>query len=213
MDSIHRGRLLERMVREQQLQGHGSASRCIYPKCNQPALFWCDHCDGNLCAAHDRSLHSAAAAASSLPAAPHRRIPISERADAQQAKMAALLAANGANLRAAVLQTKKETDDRAAAVEAHLAAEIARVEREVLEPIRARLAGSKAAQRAIRAFTAEIDSLRDSELPQHEARINELTGMAVPPDGVLAGLSAERRSDLERFLQTAGVSLVSRQCG
>jgi len=115
-------------------------------------------------------------------------------------------------MRAAVLQTKKETNDKSATVKAHLAAEIARHDREVLEPIRARLAGSKAAQRAIRAFTAEIDSLRDVELLQHEARINEIIGAVVPPDGVLAALSAERRSDLERWLQAAGISLVNRQC-
>ena len=210
MESIGHRRQLERMVseRDQQLQKL-SATRCSYPDCQQSALFWCDQCEGELCAAHDRSLHPAAAAASSSAA--HRRISTSERAAARQAKMVAQLAANGANLRAAVLQTKKETDDRTAAVAARLVAETARVEREVLEPIRARLAGSQAAQRAIRAFTAEIASLDDSELLLHEARINQLIGAVVPSDGVLAGLSADRRSDLERFLQTAGVSLVTQQ--
>ena len=213
MDSIHRGRLLERVVSEtqRQLHCHGGAIRCIYPQCSQPALFWCEECEGELCAAHDRDLHpkAAAAAASSLSAAPHRCIPLSERAAARQAKMAARLASNGASLRAAVLQTEKENNVKIAAVSARLAAETARVEREVLWPIRARLAGIEAAQRAVKALSAEIDPLSDIELLQHEACILEIIEAAVPPDGLLAELSPERRSDLERFLKVAEVSLVS----
>jgi hypothetical protein len=215
MESISRGRQLERLVREQQqqLQGHGGASRCIFPKCSQPALFWCDQCEGNVCAAHDRDFHPEAAAAAASSAVPHRRTPISERADAQQAKMAAQLAANGANLRAELLKTEEQTDDKNAAVEAHLAAEMVRVERDVLQPIRARLARVAAAKLAVKSLSAEIAPLSDTELFKYKARINELVGPAVPPDGLLAALSAERRSDFERFLQIAGVSLVSRQCG
>lgn len=126
--------------------------------------------------------------------------------------MAAQLAANGASLRAALLRTEKENDDKDAIVAAHLAAQTARVEREVLGPIRARLARTAAAKLAAKSLSAEIALLSDTELFKYKARINELVGPAVPPDSLVAALSAERRSDLERFLQTAGVSLVSRQC-
>jgi len=87
----------------------------------------------------------------------------------------------------------------------------ARFERESAQ-IRVQIATSAAAELAVKAISDEVAPLTDTELLKHEARINELIGAAVPPDGVLAALSAERRSDLERFLQTAGVSLVSCQC-
>ena len=219
MDSIHRGRLLERVVSEtqRQLQGHGGASRCTYPQCSQPALFWCEECEGELCAAHDRDLHpkaaAAAAAAASSSSAEHRRTPISERAAARQAKMAVRLAANGARLRASFLSSKMACAESHSALAVQLAEEIARHEREVLVPMRAELAASSNRLAALESISEDILHLSDTDLLRHEARMAAAMRTGVALEGLLAALSAERRSDLERFLQTAGVSLVSRQCG
>jgi hypothetical protein len=215
MESIGHRRQLERMVREQQqlLQGRGGSNPCTYPDCAQPALFWCEECEGELCATHDRDLHpevGAAAAAASSSAA-HRRTPLSERAAARQAKMAARLAANGAKLRASVISLEQQTKQSVSGITARLEAEISRHQREVLAPLQAQLAAEKAAELASKALSAEIALLSDIDLLKHEARINQLVGAPVPPDGLLAGLSADRRSDLERLLQMSGVSLVSQQ--
>ena len=222
MDAVGRGRQLERMVIEsqQQLQGRGGSNPCTYPDCAQPALFWCDLCEGELCAAHDRDLHpEMAAAAASSSSAAHRRIPVSERAAARQAKMAARLAANGAKLRASVITLAQQTKQSVSAITAKLEAEISRHQREVLAPLQAQLAAEKASELAAKALSAEIAPLSDIDLSKQEARINQLVGAAaiVPlplpqqQDGLLTALSAKQRSDLERFLRRSDVSLVGRQ--
>lgn len=217
MDAIGHKRQLTRMVceQQQQLQDCGGATRCTYPSCAQPALFWCEECEGELCAAHDRDLHpeaAVAAAAAPSSSAAHRRIPLSERTSARHAKMAARLAANGGKIRDAFFGFKRRTINRAASLSAHLDAEIVRVERDVLGPIRAEIALNSAADLAVKTVSAEIAPLSDVELLKHESRINQLIGAALPREGLLAELSAERLSDLKRFLRTAGVSLVSRLC-
>jgi hypothetical protein len=213
MDSIHRGRLLERAVseRDQQLLKL-SATRCTYPDCAQPALFWCEECEGELCAAHDRSLHPAAAAAAASSSAAHRRTLISERAAARQAKMAARLAANGARLRASFLSSKRICADSHSTVADELAKEIARHEREVLAPMRAKLEACRDRLAALESISVDIMHLGDTDLFKHEARMAAAMRTDVALEGLLAALSAEPRMDLERFLQTAGASLVSRQC-
>jgi hypothetical protein len=213
MESISRGQQLERMVREQQqqLQGRGS-NPCTYPDCAQPALFWCDDCEGELCTAHDRDLHPAAvaAAASASSSAAHRRTPLSERAAARQAKMAARLAANGANLRVALLSCENHATERSATYTADLKSVLARFEQQSAQ-IRAQIAASEAAELAAKSLSAKMAPLSDTELLKHEARINQLVGAPVLPDSLLAELSVDRQSDLERFLQIAGVSLVIQQ--
>ena len=155
MDAVGRGRQLERMVREQQQQLQKlSAIRCTYPDCQQSALIWCNDCEGELCAVHDRDLHpEAAAAAAASSSAAHRRIPLSERTSARHAQMAARLAANGAKLRATFLNLERNTLNRAASRSAKLEAEIARIERELLAPLQA-LAAEKAAELAVKSLSA-----------------------------------------------------------
>jgi len=213
MESIGQRRQLERMLREQQqqLQGRGGVARCIYPDCDQSALFWCEQCQGDLCAAHDRDLHPAAAAAASSSSA-HRRIPLSERAAAQQAEMASRLAVSGAQQRAALLHARQSCIASVSALSAKLDAEVARHEHQVLAPIRTQLAADRDRLAVLEAIDADVSRLSDTQLLKHSARISQAVGPAVPLDGLLAALSSERRADLQRFLHMADVSLVRSSC-
>ena len=77
----------QQWVQVQQQQGQPPQLHCAFgSSCAEPAVRWCDDCDSAWCAAHDTVVHTHSLSA-------HRRMALSEKEAARQAKVAAVLAA------------------------------------------------------------------------------------------------------------------------
>jgi len=212
IQSIKRSKQLEAALQEQQwvqVQQQQPSARCSCgADCAAPATLWCGECDGELCAVHDAALHAAALSA-------HKRIRLSEKVAARQAKLSAALAVAGSKLK---------IDMRSVAPKLRAAltlkkTEMADLQRTVSELQRGLAEMDEAA--------AQLDGMSDVEAQQQQAAfaqlMQRLQQMLISSSGIyrsqsrpvgslglLRSLSDDQFGHLQRFL--AHGPLVTHSC-
>jgi hypothetical protein len=179
----------QQWVQVQQQSGQSPQPRCAFgSSCASPAERWCDDCDTAWCAAHDATAHGLALAA-------HRRMTLSEKEAARQAKVAAVLAAAGAGVKASARITVQQQQSAVERREAE-AAEQQRAADETKRQLDEALARID----QIQASAARLHGLSDIEAQQQSGSFADLIHFPPGASGMLASLSGQQLGHLCRFL-------------
>ena len=190
---IRRSAQLEAALQEQQWvqvqqQSGQPQLRCAFgSSCADLAVCWCDDCDSAWCAAHV-SIHE-------LALAGHRRMTLSEKETARQAKVAEVLANAGAGLKILAHSTVVQ---QSSAVE-RLEAEVAEQQRAVKEK-KQQLDEARDRLAQIQASAARLYGLSDIEAQQQSGSFGDLIHFPPGASGLLASLSGQQLGHLCRFL-------------
>ena len=179
----------QQWVQVQQQQRQPPQPNCAFgSSCAEPAVRWCDDCDAAWCAAHNASAHGLALAA-------HRRMAISAKQAARQTKVAAVLAAAGASLKASATASMKQQQclvERLKTEEAEQRRAAEEKQRQLDEAL-ARLA-------QVQVSVARLHGLRDIEAQQQSGSFADLILFPPGASGLLASLSGQQLGHLCRFL-------------